>query len=184
MTLFSTHIQTLHDQEPLFKILYWQKTVNYFLTCWQQILIKLSNGSLSIHHLSHLLSQILKLFLVGIFQTSKLFHYYLWSKKLNSNMSFVIFAPLWPENTNILSLTTAKGKLQQVGGLSPDCCTWRLKRFRVCFNAMLIAIQDCIGFASLHLLIGLKIFCHPLQQSDGKVTNHKTNHKDLKSHTF
>lgn len=40
---------------------------------------------------------------------------------LNSNWKrlLVILAPLWPENTNILSLHTATGKLQQDGGISP-----------------------------------------------------------------
>lgn len=40
---------------------------------------------------------------------------------LNSNWKrlFVILAPLWPENTNILSRHTATGKLQQDGGISP-----------------------------------------------------------------
>lgn len=33
----------------------------------------------------------------------------------------MIFAPLCPEKTNILSLHTATGKLQQEGGISPLC---------------------------------------------------------------
>lgn len=44
---------------------------------------------------------------------------------LNSNWKrlLVILAPLCPENTNILSLHTATGKLQQDGGISPLCTT-------------------------------------------------------------
>lgn len=40
---------------------------------------------------------------------------------LNSNWKrlLVILAPLCPENTNILSLQTATGKLQHDGGISP-----------------------------------------------------------------
>lgn len=48
---------------------------------------------------------------------------YTFSLKLNWKREFVIFAPLWPLNTNMLSLATATGKLQQVGGHSPFCST-------------------------------------------------------------
>ena len=47
---------------------------------------------------------------------------HLFSFSLNSYMLFVILAPLCPENRNMLSPTTASGKLQQVGGWTPP--TW------------------------------------------------------------
>ena len=39
--------------------------------------------------------------------------------KLNWKRLLVILAPLCPENTYMLSLATARAKLQQVGGMSP-----------------------------------------------------------------
>ena len=48
---------------------------------------------------------------------------YRFSLKWNWNRLLVIFAPLWPLNTNMDSRATATGKLQQVGGQSPDWTT-------------------------------------------------------------
>ena len=49
---------------------------------------------------------------------------------MNSNWKrlLVILAPLWPEKTNILSLHTAVGKLQQEGGISPLWATCVVRR--------------------------------------------------------
>lgn len=44
---------------------------------------------------------------------------HMWPLNSNWKRLLVILAPLWPENTNILSLHTATGKLQQDGGISP-----------------------------------------------------------------
>ena len=48
---------------------------------------------------------------------------YTWSMRLNWKSELVMRAPEWPLKTNMESLATAMGKLQQVGGQSPFCFT-------------------------------------------------------------
>lgn len=56
---------------------------------------------------------------------------YIFSLNSNWKRLLVIFAPLWPEKTNILSLQTATGKLQQEGGISPLCSIWKVIKFKI-----------------------------------------------------
>lgn len=52
----------------------------------------------------------------------------MWPWNSNWKRLLVILAPLCPENTNILSLHTATGKLQQDGGISPLWSIWWTQR--------------------------------------------------------
>lgn len=68
---------------------------------------------------------------------------YIFSLNSNWKRLLVIFAPLWPEKTNILSLQTATGKLQQEGGISPLCSIWKVIKLK---------IRIALLYAQLHML--------------------------------
>lgn len=74
---------------------------------------------------------------------------YIFSLNSNWKRLLVIFAPLWPEKTNILSLQTATGKLQQEGGISPLCSIWKVilgsKSEMYCYSAQLHILRMLQG---------------------------------------